>query len=118
VRALRLGVLVPLLALGLARLVFDEPGRQFFADSAWLVRFAWDTAWLLAFFVAGMLLYKLRHTRIFNGPIGPWWRLIGLIASVPLNQFIVLFPLSGGLSHPLSRPQTLRVPGAARGAVG
>jgi peptidoglycan/LPS O-acetylase OafA/YrhL len=93
-RALRLGVLVPLLALGLARLVFDGPGRQFFADGAWLVRFAWDTAWLLAFFVAGMLLYKLRHTRIFNGPIA-LVALMGLIASVPLNQFIVLFPLFG-----------------------
>jgi peptidoglycan/LPS O-acetylase OafA/YrhL len=93
-RALRLVVLLPLLALGLARIVFDEAGRNEFADGALLVRFAWDTSWLLAFFIAGMVLYKLRHTRLFDGRIA-LAALAGLIASVPLQQFILLFPLFG-----------------------
>jgi peptidoglycan/LPS O-acetylase OafA/YrhL len=93
-RVLRLGVLVPLLGLGLARIVFDEAGRELVSDGAWLVRFAWDTSWLLAFFVAGMVLYKLRHTRLFDGRVA-LAALAGLIASVPLNQFILLFPLFG-----------------------
>jgi peptidoglycan/LPS O-acetylase OafA/YrhL len=93
-RALRLVVLLPLLALGLARIVFDEAGRVAFGDSAVLVRFAWDTSWLLAFFVAGMVLYKLRHTRVFDGRIA-LAAVAGLVASVPLNQFILLFPLFG-----------------------
>jgi peptidoglycan/LPS O-acetylase OafA/YrhL len=61
----------------------------------------WDThklfggwGWLLGFFAAGMLLYQLRDTRVFD------WRvallaLAGLIVSVPTRQFIALFPLFG-----------------------
>ena len=51
-------------------------------------------SWLLAFFAAGMVLYKLRGTRIFD------WRVAllavaGFVASIPLRQFILLFPLFG-----------------------
>jgi peptidoglycan/LPS O-acetylase OafA/YrhL len=113
-RLLRLWLLLPLLALGLARIVFDEAGRAAFGNGALLVRFAWDTSWLLAFFVAGMILYKLRRTRFFDGRIA-LVALAGLIASVPLNQFILLFPLFGAyLILYLARHPRLPVLGAAR----
>ncbi len=51
--------------------------------------------WLLAFFVAGMLLYKLRDTRLFDGRIA-LLAALGLVASVPLREFIQLFALFGG----------------------
>src|SRR5260370_38869964 len=41
-----------------------------------------------------MVLYKLRHTRIFDGRIA-LLALAGLVLSVPLHQFILLFPLFG-----------------------
>ena len=50
--------------------------------------------WLLAFFAVGMILYKLRATRIFDGRIAAL-ALAGLVLSVPLRQFIPLFPLFG-----------------------
>ncbi len=84
-RLLRLSVLIPLLALGLICIWFDT------AQSAW---FAGSVGWLLAFFVAGMILYKLRHRRIFSGRVA-LVALAGLALSVPLNAFILLFPLFG-----------------------
>ena len=84
-RLLRLAVLIPLLALGLACIWFDT------AQSAWFVG---SVGWLLAFFVAGMILYKLRHRRIFSGRVA-LIALAGLALSVPLNAFILLFPLFG-----------------------
>jgi peptidoglycan/LPS O-acetylase OafA/YrhL len=50
--------------------------------------------WLLGFFASGMLLYKLRHTRIFDGRVAAA-ALAGLVLSVPLRQFILLFPIFG-----------------------
>jgi peptidoglycan/LPS O-acetylase OafA/YrhL len=50
--------------------------------------------WLLGFFASGMLLYKLRDTRIFDGRVA-LVALLGLVASVPLRQFILLFPVFG-----------------------
>ena len=50
--------------------------------------------WLLAFFAVGMILYKLRDTRIFDGRIA-LLALAGLVLSVPLRQFIALFPVFG-----------------------
>lgn len=50
--------------------------------------------WTLGFFAVGMALYKLRDTRIFDGRIA-LLALAGLVASVPLGQFILLFPLTG-----------------------
>jgi peptidoglycan/LPS O-acetylase OafA/YrhL len=41
-----------------------------------------------------MVLYKLRDSRIFDGRIA-LIALVGLILSVPLRQFIPLFPLFG-----------------------
>ncbi|HZB93128.1 MAG TPA: acyltransferase [Stellaceae bacterium] len=51
--------------------------------------------WLLGFFASGMLLYTLRDRRIFDGRIA-LAALAGLILSVPLRQFIELFPIFGG----------------------
>jgi peptidoglycan/LPS O-acetylase OafA/YrhL len=50
---------------------------------------------MLAFFAIGMVLYKLRDTRIFSGWVA-LLALAGLVVSVPLRQFIPLFPLFGG----------------------
>jgi len=72
-----------LLALGLACLQFDFLG------------FLGTWGWLLAFFAIGMVLYKLRHTRIFDGRVA-LLALAGLVLSVPARQFIELFPLFGG----------------------
>lgn len=82
-RLLNLPVMLGLLALGLARLEF---GKALDVLGGW--------GWLLAFFSAGMILYKLRATRIFDGRIAAL-ALAGLVSSVPLRQFIPLFPLFG-----------------------
>ena len=85
-RLLRLAALLPLLALGLACLWFDT------AQSAWFIG---SVGWLTGFFVAGMILYKLRGAGIFNR-WGMLLALAGLLASLPLHLFILLFPLFGG----------------------
>ncbi|HET7594008.1 MAG TPA: acyltransferase [Stellaceae bacterium] len=82
-RLLRLPVLLGLLALGLACLQFDALG------------FLGTWGWLLAVFAVGMVRYKLRHTPIFDGRLAAL-ALAGLVLSVPLRQFIPLFPLFGG----------------------
>jgi peptidoglycan/LPS O-acetylase OafA/YrhL len=82
-RLLRLPVMLGLLALGLACLQFQD-ALGFFGG--------WG--WLLAFFAVGMILYQLRATRIFDGRIA-FLALAGLVLSVPLRQFIALFPLFG-----------------------
>jgi peptidoglycan/LPS O-acetylase OafA/YrhL len=79
---LRLPVMLGLLALGMACLQF--------AALRWLG--GWG--WLLGFFAAGMILYRLRATRIFDGRVA-LLALAGLVLSVPLRQFIPLFPLFG-----------------------
>ena len=80
---LRLPVLLALFALGLACQQFDA------------FDFLGTWGWLLAFFAIGMVLYKLRHTAIFDGRLAAL-ALAGLVLSVPLRQFIPLFPLFGG----------------------
>ncbi len=81
-RLLSLPVLLPLLALGLACLHFKALDLL----GGW--------GWLLGFFAAGMILYRLRNTRIFDFRIA-LLALAGLILSIPLRQFILLFPLFG-----------------------
>jgi len=81
-----------LVAFGMACLHFNmlddlEKWGWFFALlSGW--------GWLVGFFAAGIALYKLRHTRIFDGRIA-LLALAGLLISVPLRQFILLFPVFG-----------------------
>ena len=60
----------------------------------WFFQLLSGWGWLVAFFAAGMALYKLQETRIFDGRIA-LLALVGLVASVPLRQFILLFPLFG-----------------------
>jgi peptidoglycan/LPS O-acetylase OafA/YrhL len=81
-RLLTLPVCLGLLALGIACIHFPILD----ALGGW--------GWLLGFFSAGMVLYRLRDTRIFDGRIA-LLALAGLVASVPLRQFILLFPLFG-----------------------
>ena len=61
-----------------------------FGAIGWL----WDIGWLLSFFAVGMLLYKLRRTRIFDYRVA-LAALALLVISVPIRQFILLFPLTG-----------------------
>ncbi|HXZ01625.1 MAG TPA: acyltransferase [Stellaceae bacterium] len=84
-RLIRLAVLLPLLALGLACLWLDTAQSAYFIGAV---------GWLLGFFVAGMILYKLRFTRLFDRRLAlP--ALIAMAASVPFHLFILLFPLFG-----------------------
>jgi peptidoglycan/LPS O-acetylase OafA/YrhL len=82
-RLLELPALLPVLALGLAYYYVDALG---FLDTF---------GWLLAFFAMGMVLYKLRESRIFDGRLA-LLALLGIAASIPIRQFIPLFPIFGG----------------------
>jgi peptidoglycan/LPS O-acetylase OafA/YrhL len=81
-RLLTLPAALLLLALGIACLSFDA------------LDFLGGWGWMLGFFAAGMVLYKLRATRIFDGRVA-LVALAGLALSVKLRQFIPLFPLFG-----------------------
>ncbi|HVA11859.1 MAG TPA: acyltransferase [Stellaceae bacterium] len=81
-RLLRLPVCLLLLALGMACIHFDA------------LSFLGGWGWTLSFFASGMGLYKLRDTRVFNKYVA-LAALLGLAASIPLRQFILLFPLFG-----------------------
>ncbi|HYM04224.1 MAG TPA: acyltransferase [Stellaceae bacterium] len=93
---------VLLLVLGLACQQFD----------ALTILGTWG--WMLAFFAIGMVLYELRDTWIFDGRVA-LLALAGLVASVPLRQFIQLFALFGGyLAIYLALDRRLPVIPAAR----
>ena len=81
-RLLTLPIAVLLLALGIACLHLDT------------LDFLGSWGWLLGFFAAGMVLYKLRATRIFDGRVA-LLALAGLVLSIPLREFIPMFPLFG-----------------------
>jgi len=82
-RLLRWPVCLALLALGMASIAFPDA-----------LGFLGGWGWTLSFFAIGMLLYKLRDKRIFNGKLA-LLALAGLALSIPLRQFILLFPLCG-----------------------
>jgi peptidoglycan/LPS O-acetylase OafA/YrhL len=82
-RLLRLPVALFLLAVGMACLHFPAVKA---------VLGGWG--WTLGFFAAGMVLYKLRDTRIFDGRVA-LLALVGLVASAKLGGFILFFPLTG-----------------------
>jgi peptidoglycan/LPS O-acetylase OafA/YrhL len=87
---MRVGLL--LLAFGMVCLhsnMLDE-----FEKWGWFFQVLSGWGWLVGFFAAGMILYKLRHTRIFDGRIA-LLALAGLALSIPLRQFILLFPIFG-----------------------
>jgi peptidoglycan/LPS O-acetylase OafA/YrhL len=83
-RLVRLPVAAGLLAVGLAALMLDTAASDWFLGSA---------LWLLPFFAAGMALYLLRGC-IFDGRLA-LVALALLALSVPLKQFILLFPICG-----------------------
>jgi peptidoglycan/LPS O-acetylase OafA/YrhL len=87
---LRVGVL--LLAFGMACLHFNMLDE--FEKWGWFFQLLSGWGWLVGFFAAGMLVYKLRHTRILDGRIA-LLALVGLALSIPLRQFIALFPVFG-----------------------
>jgi peptidoglycan/LPS O-acetylase OafA/YrhL len=91
-RWLSLRTAMALLAFGIACLHFEMlyPLEKW----GWFFELLSGWGWLVGFFAAGMVLYKLRHTRIFDGRIA-LLAFAGLVASVPLRQFIVLFPVFG-----------------------
>ncbi|MDE2228639.1 MAG: acyltransferase [Alphaproteobacteria bacterium] len=59
-----------------------------------LLGWLWDVGWLLSFFAIGMVLYKLRGTRVFDGRVA-LAAVVLLVASIFIRQFILLFPLTG-----------------------
>src|ERR1700757_4755174 len=91
-RLLTVPIAIVLLVFGMACLHFEMlyPLEKW----GWFFQLLSGWGWLVAFFAAGMVLYKLRHTRIFDGRIA-LLALAGLVLSVPLRQFILLFPLFG-----------------------
>lgn len=87
-RLLRVPVLVGLLAVGMLAIALDASNWH-----DW--DFTGSVLWLLGFFVIGMLLQKLGPRRWLDGRVA-LLALAGLIVSVPLDAFILLFPLCGG----------------------
>jgi peptidoglycan/LPS O-acetylase OafA/YrhL len=81
-----------LLAFGIACLHFEMLDEL--EKWGWIFQLLSGWGWLVGFFAAGMALYKLRHTRILDGRIA-LLALAGLVLSVPLRQFITLFPVFG-----------------------
>jgi peptidoglycan/LPS O-acetylase OafA/YrhL len=91
-RLLTLRTALLLLAFGIACLHFnllDELEKW-----GWFFQLLSNWGWLVGFFAAGIVLYKLRDTRIFDGRVA-FLALAGLAASVLLGQFIPLFPVFG-----------------------
>ncbi len=84
-RALDLRLMLALVAAGMVCVWFDTSASDYFIGGA---------LWLLPFFAAGMALYRWRVKGIFSGR-GALLALAGLVASVPLHAFILLFPLFG-----------------------
>ncbi len=89
---LNLKMAVLLLLFGMACLHFNM--LDDFEKWGWFFQVLSSWGWLVGFFAAGMVLYKLRHTRIFDGRIA-LLALAGLALSIPLRQFILLFPVFG-----------------------
>ncbi|MBO0738174.1 MAG: acyltransferase [Alphaproteobacteria bacterium] len=91
-RLLSLRVALLLLAFGMACLRFEMlyPLEKW----GWFFQLLSGWGWLVGFFAAGMTLYALRHTRIFDGRVA-FLALVGLALSIPLRHFIALFPVFG-----------------------
>jgi peptidoglycan/LPS O-acetylase OafA/YrhL len=81
---LRLGVLAPLMALGLVCLRFDTTQYNFIGS----------VGWLLPFFVTGMIIRRLGDRPWRNGWLA-LAALLGLILSVPAHLFLFGFAIFG-----------------------
>jgi peptidoglycan/LPS O-acetylase OafA/YrhL len=91
-RLLTARVALLLLVFGIACLRFEM--LYPFEKWGWFFQLLSGWGWLVGFFAAGMALYKLRHTRILDGRVAVA-AFAGLVLSVPLRQFIPLFPIFG-----------------------
>ena len=91
-RLLTLRTALLLLGFGMACLHFNMLDEL--ETWGWFFHVLSSWGWLVGFFAAGMTLYKLRGTRIFDGRIA-LLALAGLAVSIPLRQFILLFPVFG-----------------------
>src|SRR5882724_9902791 len=91
-RLLTIRTTLVLLAFGMACLHFNMLDKL--EKWGWFFQLLSAWGWLLGFFAAGMVLYKLRETRVFDGRIA-LLALAGLALSIPLRQFILLFPVFG-----------------------
>jgi peptidoglycan/LPS O-acetylase OafA/YrhL len=91
-RLLTVRTAVLLLAFGMACLHFNMLDEL--EEWGWVFQLLSEWGWLVGFFAAGMALYKLRHTRILDGRVA-LFALAGLALSIPLRQFILLFPVFG-----------------------
>jgi len=91
-RLLSLRVVLVLLVFGMTCLHFEM--LDALEKWGWFFQLLSGWGWLVGCFAAGMLLYKLRDTRIFDGRIA-LFALVGLVLSVPLREFIPLFPVFG-----------------------
>ncbi len=100
---IRLPVLLRCSALGLACIDFPALGML----GGW--------GWLLAFFAVGMVLYKLRDTRIFDGRIA-LAALAGLVRQHPASAVHPAVPALRLLSRALARAQP-PLAGHPRGAL-
>jgi len=89
VRLIRLSVLAVLMAIGLISVWLDK-----WIDQNLALGFIGGVAWMLPFFVAGMVAYKLRDRGFFNGRLA-LLAVVGMVASVPLQSFIPLFAVFG-----------------------
>jgi peptidoglycan/LPS O-acetylase OafA/YrhL len=107
-------VTLVLLIFGMACLHFEMLDEL--EKWGWFFQLLSGWGWLVGFFAAGMALYKLRHTCIFDGRIA-LLAFAGLALSIPLRQFIPLFPLFGCyLALWLAlRPRLLVIPAARFG---
>jgi len=82
-RLIRLPICFALLALGMACIHFDALG------------FLGGWGWMLGFFAAGMVLYKMRDMRIFHPNIALFAALGLVLSGAYQGAFILLFPIFG-----------------------
>ena len=81
-RLLTLPAALLLLGLGIACIHFPE------------LQILGGWGWMLGFFAAGMALYKLRGTRLWEGRVA-LAALVGLALGIKLHAFILCFPIFG-----------------------
>ncbi len=94
-RLIKVPVCFLLLAFGMACIHFDVKGYLgSWRIGDWDFGFFGDWGWMLGFFASGMLLYKMRHLRVFHPNIA-LFAAVGLVFGALYNQFILVFPVFG-----------------------
>jgi peptidoglycan/LPS O-acetylase OafA/YrhL len=90
----RLTLCMTILLLGFGMVCLYSNMLDEFEKWGWFFQILSGWGWLVGFFAAGMILYKLRRSGVFDGRIA-LLAVAGLVLSVPLRQFIGLFPVFG-----------------------